>query len=107
MFAFKARILVCSGVPPGPPVESPFLHVGDVVRHEVIAESVTLVDRGPQLARFGMDGYANRIANPRGIDSLARSIRIELNDVGTIFFLSVITDVFVRANRDVHLLTIG
>jgi hypothetical protein len=40
-------ILICPDVVPGPAVEPTFFNPGDVVRDKVIAEAVSLVDRGP------------------------------------------------------------
>ena len=61
--AGMAGVLVIAQIKPGPAVEGTLFHACDVVRHEVIAQAVTLVGRGPQIARIGMNGDAHAIAN--------------------------------------------
>src|SRR6476620_3862950 len=64
MLPLVPRILVCAHIPPRPAIESTFLNVRDVIRDEVIAESIPLIHRAPQLAglRTHSDSSA-RIAN--------------------------------------------
>jgi hypothetical protein len=52
---------VLAEVAVGPAVETAVLHRGQVIRHEIAAELVALVDHGPQLRRVGF------IASPTGL----------------------------------------
>ncbi len=63
MRSHQARILVAAHVVPGPAVEAVFLHAGDVVGNEVVAQVVTLVGRAPELAGGRVDGLADAVAN--------------------------------------------
>src|SRR5579884_1819610 len=110
MFAFVAWVLVPADVIPRPSIEATFLNVRDVVRREIVADFVALVHRAPQLSRFGMDRFADTIANSPGIDAEAAAVRIEFEHVGAVIFDGIVVsviDVRVRANRDEHLLAIG
>src|SRR6266852_8272948 len=49
------RILMTAHVPPGPAIESAFLHMRDVVRNKIVAQRVALVHRTPQFACFRID----------------------------------------------------
>src|SRR5712692_4593063 len=93
MLAGEARILVCPCVIPGPAIETTLGDMRHVVRDEVVAQRVTLVYRGPQLACLGMHRDAGRIANTGGVDSLARAVRIELEHIGAIRFRLVLRDI--------------
>ena len=65
MLACVARVLLTAAhahVPPRPAVKAAFLHVGDVVGYEVVAEPVALVGGAPQLAGGGIDGLAYTVA---------------------------------------------
>src|SRR6266496_3234935 len=86
MLALMPRVLVRSHVPPGPAVESAFLHVGDVVGNQVVAQRVALVDGTPQLAGLGMDGNSTtRVADAIGKYLHIRTIGIEYQNVSAIF----------------------
>src|SRR5579862_9949842 len=69
MLPCMSRILMTPDVPPWPAIKSALLHMRDVIRHEVVAERVTLVHRAPQLPgpRIHADPSTG-IANAIGID---------------------------------------
>src|SRR5260370_16133324 len=78
MLAFVARVLVAAGVIPGPSVKAAILNVSYVIRRDVVAERVALVGGTPEVAGFRLDGFANAIANPGGVDAHAGAVGIEL-----------------------------
>src|SRR6267378_8046333 len=106
MLAGEPRILVWPRVIPGPAVEAAFLDVGDVVMNQIVAQRITLVYCGPELPGLGMHRDARSIANTGCINSLARSIGIEFEDIGAICFRFVVRDVCSGAHSDVQLLAV-
>ena len=100
VLALVPRVLVGADVIPGPAVEAAFLDVGDVVGHQVVAQPVALVDRGPELAGLGMDRQADGVADARGEDPLVLAVGVEGQDVGTPLFALVVADVRPRADRN-------
>ena len=109
VFILVARVDVAAHVIPGPTVEAAILHMGDVIRGQILAESVSFIDRCPQLSGLGMDSNTNRIADARGVDALTRSVGIELEDVGPVIFDGIIiriVDIGVGPYRDIHFLSI-
>ncbi len=83
--------------------------MGDVVGDEVVAERVALVGGAPELAGGGVDGFADAIANSRGVDLDELAFGGELEDVGAMEFLGVrvgVVDVGVRADRGEELAAI-
>src|SRR5580692_4795469 len=88
MFALMSRVLVAAHIPPRPAVEPPVLHVGDVVRDQVIAECVALVHRAPECAGLRIDGEpASGIANAIGVDPHARTVGAIFQDIGAILLI--------------------
>src|ERR1700722_5232398 len=110
MPAFVPRVLMRADIPPGPAVESAFLHVGDVVGDQVVAESVALVDRTPELAGLGIDRDSSaRIADSVGVDLQLTIGGIASEDVGAIFFAGMrvgVVNVRRGADGDEHALAI-
>ncbi len=101
VLADVARVLVAAHVPPRPAVEAAFLHVGDVVGDEVVAEAIALIGRAPQLAGDGVDGFADAVADAPGVDLDELAVGRELEDIGAVEFLRVgvgVVDVGVRAD---------
>ena len=87
MFSFMARVLVGTDVPPGPAIEPTFLHMGNVVRNQIISERVPLVYGAPQLTGFRIKGEAtSSVANSVGIDPHVCTGWTELEDVSAILF---------------------
>src|ERR1700693_5023160 len=110
MFTLMSRVLVSPHVPPRPAIESTFLHMSDVIGDKVIAESIALIHRAPQLA--GLRIYRNPssgVANAVGIHAQLAGPRIAHQYVGTIFLLRSsigIIHVRCRTDRDKHFLSI-
>ena len=100
VLALVARVLVGAEVIPGPAVEAAFLDVGDVVGHQVVAQRVALVDRGPELAGLGVDRQADGVADARGVDPLVLAVGVEGQDVGPALLALVVADVRPRADRN-------
>ena len=67
---------------PGPAIESAILHVGSVVGNEIIAEFVALVDRGPNFPGFRIERQAYWVAQSRGENAEAGTVRVVLKNVG-------------------------
>src|SRR6516164_2016594 len=110
MFPFMPRILMRSEVPPWPSIKPALLHMRDIVRHQVVAECVTLVHRAPQLPCIGIDQDSPAgIANPRGINA-ERAVRwIAHLNVGPISLLGVLIGIIhvgCRAHSHEKLLTV-
>src|SRR6202030_156660 len=97
------RILTGADVVPGPAVEATVAHAGDVVRRQIVAEPVALVDRGPEFAGRGVDRQADRIADAGGEAAHAAAVRIEFQNVGAQRFVGAVADVGGGAHRHEHL----
>src|SRR5580704_2558774 len=85
-FPHQPRILMTAHVPPRPSVESPRLHMRNVVRNQVVAQAISLVDRAPKLTGLRVDRKPNWIANSRREDTEARTIGVVFKNVCAIFF---------------------
>src|SRR5467141_5248344 len=57
MLALMPRVLVSALVPPGPAIITALLHVGDVVRNQIVPQRVAFVHRTPQLASLRIDRH--------------------------------------------------
>src|SRR5689334_16321627 len=57
-----AIVNVLSPVAEGPAIEGTLLHRGQIIRHQVTAELVALIDNGPQLAGLRLPTHPVRIA---------------------------------------------
>ena len=69
------RVLMASHVEPWPAVEAAFLHVGNVVGNQIVAQSVAFVDGAPELAGGRVDGHAHAVADAGGVNPLELSLR--------------------------------
>src|ERR1017187_4067418 len=87
MLALVSRVLVATHIPPRPAEKSSLLYMGDVVGDQIVSQSVAFVYRTPQLVRFGIDCHSHTIANAVGVNSHRRTVRIELENIGSILFL--------------------
>src|SRR5579872_2898928 len=70
-------ILVVPDVEPGPAEERTFPHPSDVIRHQIIAQPIALVDRTIYVPIDRMHRKTCAISNPRGERSNTFSLRIE------------------------------
>src|ERR1700745_1022801 len=68
MAALMPRVLCASHVVPRPAVEAALLDMGDVVRNEIVAKSVPLIGRAPQLSGCRIDGLAHAVADAIRVD---------------------------------------
>ena len=82
--ALVARILVRADVIPGPAVETALAHPGDVIGRQVVAETVALVGRAPQIAGGRVHGDADAVADAGREHLLVFSLRIEHEDAGAV-----------------------
>src|SRR5258708_13824707 len=81
MFAHQSRVLMATDVVPGPPVEATLFYRRNVVRNQIVAQGVPLVDGAPQLAGSGLDSFPYAIANTGGIHFLEFSFWCALEHV--------------------------
>ncbi|SOZ09699.1 protein of unknown function (plasmid) [Cupriavidus taiwanensis] len=93
----------------GPAIEAAVAHRGDVVRHQVAADLVALVDGGPQHARDRLPRHAIGVAQPAGKDAVLAGAALNLPDRGAAGFLvhAVFAHVAVRAHGHVKLAAIA
>src|SRR5580704_103313 len=85
MFACMPRVLMIACIPPWPPIKTAVLDVRDVVGNKVVTQCITLVYGAPEFAGGGVDRQAYRVANTVGKDAHPRAVRIEFQNIGTIF----------------------
>jgi hypothetical protein len=78
--------LVIAEVIPRPAVKAVFTHARDVIRDQILAELVALVDGAPDFVGLGMHRQARAIAQAGGKDSSILSIGIEDEDGGARLF---------------------
>ncbi len=70
---------------PGPAVESAFLHPGDVIGDQIVAQGIALVGRDPEVAGGGVDRQADPVADAggEGVERLG-ALGIGDEDVGPV-----------------------
>jgi hypothetical protein len=100
MLPGKERILIRAGVEPRPAVESAAPHRREVVGRQVVANQVAFVDRGPQVARDGIDAKARRVANAGGVDVQRAALGRRFENVGAVHFGVDVDVVHVRSRSD-------
>src|SRR5262249_24563300 len=76
-----ARVEIASPVGPGPPVKTAFDDPREIVRREIVAEHVALVDDGPQGLGALRPRQADGVADSRRIRTDLAAVRIELEYV--------------------------
>ena len=103
------RIQVLAEVAVGPAVEAALPYRGQVVRDQVVADLVALVDDGPQLAGDRFPLQAGRVAQAGGVDAAAAAGDVHLeNRRATVFDRrAVLGDVAVRTDAHVELAPVG
>src|SRR3981081_183062 len=104
-----ARIDVLAVITEWPAVESPFPNRRDVIRHEIAAKLVALVNGDPELVCLRLPGEPDGIPKTRREDAMTSSGWIYLPDVGATFLLpdTVLPRVTVRSDRCVELGSVG
>src|SRR6202795_369675 len=83
-FAGVPRVWVAADIEPGPAVERPFAHPGNVVRHQIVSHPVTLIGGAIHIAVCGMDGETHTITDTGREDTGAFSIGIERQHGGAV-----------------------
>src|ERR1700744_240975 len=93
----------------GPAIEGAVLDRGHVVRHEVAADLVALIDRGPERAARRLPAESVRVAQARGEDPVRAGRDLDLPDRGAAFrgLHAVLADIAVRTDRDIELGAVG
>src|ERR1700721_2465817 len=87
MLTLQPRILIAAHIPPGPAVESTVLHMGDVIRNQIVASPIALVHRTPELAGLWIERDSTAgVADTVGVDSHSGPIGIEFENIGAILF---------------------
>src|SRR6266446_5799485 len=54
VLAVMSRVLVSAHVPPGPAVKAALLHMGNVIRNQIVPQRVAFVHRTPQHALLSL-----------------------------------------------------
>src|SRR6266850_1558805 len=110
MLALMPRVLMSTHVPPGPAIVTALLHVGDVVRNQIVPQRVAFVHRTPQLAGLRIDRHSYAVADAVGVNAHCRAVRIEFEDIRTILLRRCrirVVNIRGRTHRDKHFLTVG
>src|SRR6516164_3813720 len=72
-----ARVLVAADIKPRPAVERALPHTGDIVRHQIVAETVALVGGAPGQAALRLDGEPDTVSDAGSIKLPVLPLRIE------------------------------
>src|SRR5262249_40909022 len=105
VLAVMAWILISTYVVPGPAVESAFLDIRDLLRREVMSQSILLVDRSPKLARVRMDCNTHGVSNARRVDAQSAAVGGGRKNIRAVVFDGVIVGVVhvgMRSDGYVH-----
>src|SRR4051812_37238719 len=102
MLALVPRILIWAKIIPGPAVKTAFLHARDVVRHQIVAQLVALIYRGPQLASLRIRSQPDRVADAGGEHPLILTVRVERQNIRATLFALVIVSVRPRADGNIQ-----
>src|SRR2546422_1057134 len=98
-------IVMLADVAERPAIESAVFHGRHVIRHQIVAEIVALIDGSPERVCAGLPRQRGGIPQSRRKDAETRSIRIVFADRGS---PDILTFVVIRsgADGDVHLLSV-
>ena len=88
----------------GPAVEGAGRDRGHVIGHQIVADLVALVDRGPEHAALGIPGQTHRVAQAAGVDAGRARHPVDLEDGGAVDLLghAEVGDVGVGADPNVE-----
>src|SRR3546814_4542370 len=94
---------------PRPAIESAEFDPCQIIWHEIAAQHIPLIDHSPKLSAMGLPCHAHRITHAAGEYAIAARLGIDLQDVGSVFFLvqTIFGDVAGRSNRDIEKRTVG
>ena len=92
-----------------PAIEAAVLYRGQVVRHQIGADLVTLVDDGPQLAAVRFPLQPGRVAQAAGEDTAGArgGVHFQHGGAPVLYGQAVFGDVAVGADADIQLLPSG
>src|SRR5215831_12908917 len=91
-------IKMVAEIKPRPAIKSSSAHTADVVWRQIIAQLVPLVCTHPKLIAARPKCNPDGISNSPCIDSLSRSVGVELENAGAISFFSAIGNIRVRSD---------
>src|SRR5215472_11690213 len=106
MLSGHSWVLVTSHVPPRPAVEPSLLHVRDVVRDEVVAETIALVNRGPQFTGRGIEGDPDCVTHAGRINLKISPVRVQFQNCCPVLLYRRVVHVLLRSYGDEHLFTV-
>src|SRR3984957_17559811 len=72
-----AWVLMVTDVKPGPSIEGTIAHPRNIVRNEIISQTIALIGRAPHVSGCGMDRKADAVADARSKDAWILSVGIE------------------------------
>src|SRR5690606_36452972 len=89
----------------GPAVEAAILDRGQVVGRGLVADTVALVDHGPELAGGRLEGEADRVAQATGEDAAFAGREVKFEDAGAAFLdlHAVVADIALGTDADIEL----
>src|SRR3979490_2980355 len=76
-FAGVPRIFVAADIVPWPPVECPFAHPRDVIRHQIVSHTVAFIGRAIQGSGGWMNSETNAIADTGSKGAQTFSVGVE------------------------------
>src|SRR5262249_6715956 len=101
MLAREARVLMAADVIPGPAIEAAGFDMRDVLRHQVVSQSVAFVHAAPEFAGHGIHAQAHWVANATGVNTHELALRTVFEDVRPMGFSGVrVRVVYVTARAD-------
>ncbi len=103
------RVHMVAPVAVGPAIEGAVLDGGQIVRRQVVADLVALVDDRPEHAALGLEGHADGIAQAGREEPFPAGREIHPPDRGATFLLvdAVLADIAVRADRGIERPALG
>src|SRR5680860_1081505 len=108
MLRFYPLIHILAKIAEGPAVETTIRHGCHVVRHQITAEQVALIDGDPEPAAFRLPGHTHRIAQASGKFAVLTGFGVNFPNGRAAFLLlkTIFADVTVGAHTDVKLAAI-
>src|ERR1700689_5219431 len=78
------RILIAADIVPGPAVERALAYPGNVVRHQIVAQTVAFIGRAIEVAGLGVNGKPHAIADTGGEYARILAVGIEHEHISAI-----------------------
>ncbi len=79
------RVFVLAPVTVGPAIETALADRGEIIRHQILTQLVTLVHYCPQLPRTGLYGQSRGVAQACGVGLVQTGLGIDLPDQGPVY----------------------